>query len=181
MPLWGVIRLANAVGRYKAKELMMTGDIISAEEAQKIGLVNKVVSQEKLLEEAEGIARKILTKALNYAKERVQFGQPIGKFQAIQFMLANMYTEIEAARLLIYRAAWMIDQGMKATREASAAKLMASETAMRTATNAMQIFGGYGYMKEYAIQRYFREAKLAEAGEGTSEVQRMIIAKHLGL
>ena len=128
-----------------------------------------------------GVAQGAYEEALRYAKERVQFGEPIGKFQAIQFMLSDMYVEIEASRLLIYRAAWMVDQGMKATKEASAGKLMASETAMKTAVKAMQIFGGYGYMEEYPIQRYFREAKLAEVGEGTSEVQRMIIAKQLGL
>ena len=128
-----------------------------------------------------GVAQGAYEEALRYAGERVQFGKPIGKFQAIQFMLSDMYTQIEASRLMIYRATWMIDNGMKATKEASAAKLMASETAMNTAVKAMQIFGGYGYMEEFPIQRYFREAKLAEIGEGTSEVQRMIIAKEIGL
>lgn len=128
-----------------------------------------------------GVAQGAYEEALKYAKERVQFGKTIGKFQAIQFMLSDMYTEIEAARLLIYRASWMIDQGIKASKEASAAKVFASETAMKTAVKAMQVFGGYGYMEEFPIQRYFREAKLAEIGEGTSEVQRMIIARQLGL
>jgi hypothetical protein len=128
-----------------------------------------------------GVAQGAYEEALRYAKKRVAFGQPIGKFQAIQFMLSDMYTEIEASRLLVYRATWMVDQKMRASKEASAAKLMASETAMKTAVKAMQIFGAYGYMEEYPIQRYFREAKLLEVGEGTSEVQRMIIAKRLGL
>ncbi len=130
---------------------------------------------------ALGIAQGAFEEALQYAKERETFGKPIGKHQAIQFMLSDMYTQIEASRLMIYRAAWMIDQGMEATKECSAAKLMASETATNTAVKAMQIFGGYGYTLEFPIQRYFREAKLGEIGEGTSEIQRMIIAKQLGL
>ena len=130
---------------------------------------------------ALGIAQGAFEEALQYAKERETFGKPIGKHQAIQFMLSDMYTQIEASRLMIYRAAWMIDQGMTATKECSAAKLMASETATNTAVKAMQIFGGYGYTLEFPIQRYFREAKLGEIGEGTSEIQRIIIAKQLGL
>jgi len=128
-----------------------------------------------------GVAQGAYEEALQYARERVQFGKPIGKFQAIQFMLSDMYTQIEAVRLLIYRATWMIDQGMRATKEASAAKLMAAEVAMNTVVNGMQIFGGYGYMEEFPIQRYYREAKLVAIGEGTSEIQRSIIAKQLGL
>ena len=128
-----------------------------------------------------GVAQGAYEEALQYARERVQFGKPIGRFQAIQFMLSDMYTQIEAVRLLIYRATWMIDQGMRATKEASAAKLMAAEVAMNTVVNGMQIFGGYGYMEEFPIQRYYREAKLVAIGEGTSEIQRSIIAKQLGL
>jgi alkylation response protein AidB-like acyl-CoA dehydrogenase len=128
-----------------------------------------------------GVAQGAYEEALNYAKKREAFGKTISKFQAIQFMLADMYTQIEASRLMIYRAAWMIDHGKSATKEASAAKLMASEMAMSVTVKAMQVFGGYGYMLEFPIQRYFREAKLGEVGEGTSEIQRMIIAKQLGL
>ena len=130
---------------------------------------------------ALGVAQGAYEEAMKYAKQRVAFGNPISKFQAIQFMLSDMFTQIEASRCLIYRATWMIDCGIKAAKEASAAKLIASETAMQTAVKAMQVFGGYGYTLEYPIQRYFREAKLGEIGEGTSEVQRMIIAKELGL
>jgi alkylation response protein AidB-like acyl-CoA dehydrogenase len=96
-------------------------------------------------------------------------------------MIANMATEIDAARLLVYRAAYLEDQNIKFTREAAMAKLFASETAMRATRNAVQIFGGYGYIREYPIERYFRDAKLCEIGEGTSEVQRMVISRQLGL
>jgi len=117
---------------------------------------------------------------LSYAKERKQFGQPISKFQAIQFKLADMDTEIELARLMYYKAAWLYMQGKPYSREASIAKLFASETAKRAADQAVQIHGGYGFMDEYPVSRYWRSVKVNEIGEGTSEVQRMVIAKHLG-
>jgi len=128
-----------------------------------------------------GIARAALEDALDYAKQRQQFGKPIGKFQAIQWMLSDMATEIDAARLLVYRAAYLEDQGIKFTKEASMAKLFASEMAMRATNKAIQIFGGYGYTREYPVERYFRDIKLCTIGEGTSEVQRMVIARQLGL
>ncbi|HEU5374158.1 MAG TPA: acyl-CoA dehydrogenase family protein [Ktedonobacteraceae bacterium] len=127
-----------------------------------------------------GLAQACLDEALNYAKTRKQFGQPIGKFQAIQFKLADMDTEIELARLMYYKAAWLHMQGKPYTREASIAKLFASETARRAADQAVQIHGGYGFMDEYPVSRYWRSVKVNEIGEGTSEVQRIIIAKHLG-
>lgn len=128
---------------------------------------------------AVGIARGCLEEALKYSKQRKQFGLPICDFQAIQWMLADMATEIDAARMLVHKAAWLKDQGKRCSIEASQAKLFASEAAMRAAPKAVQIFGGYGYMKDYHVERYFRDAKLCEIGEGTSEVQRLIISKGL--
>ena len=128
-----------------------------------------------------GIAQAALEDSLDYAKQRQQFGKPIGKFQAIQWMLADMATEVEAARLLVYRAAFLEDQEVKFTKEASMAKLFASEMAMKVTNKAIQIFGGYGYTREYPVERYFRDIKLCTIGEGTSEVQRMVIARQLGL
>jgi short/branched chain acyl-CoA dehydrogenase len=127
-----------------------------------------------------GLAQACLDEALSYAKERKQFGQPISKFQVIQFKLADMDTEIELARLMYYKAAWLQMQGKPYAREASMAKLFASETAKRAADQAVQIHGGYGFMDEYPVSRYWRSVKVNEIGEGTSEVQRMVIAKHLG-
>ncbi len=128
-----------------------------------------------------GLAQACLDEALSYAKQRRQFGQPISKFQAIQFKLADMDTEIEVARLMYYKAAWLHMQGQPYSREASIAKLFASEAAKRAADQAVQIHGGYGFMDEYPVSRYWRSVKVNEIGEGTSEVQRMVIAKHLGL
>jgi alkylation response protein AidB-like acyl-CoA dehydrogenase len=128
---------------------------------------------------AIGIARGAMEDAAAYAKERRQFGKAIADFQAIQWMFADMATRIEASWLLMLRAAALKDRGQPFAREASMAKLYASETAMWTTTKAVQIFGGYGYVKEFPVERYMRDAKLTEIGEGTSEVQRMIIAKSL--
>jgi short/branched chain acyl-CoA dehydrogenase len=126
-----------------------------------------------------GLAQACLDAALAYAKERQQFGQPISKFQAIQFKLADMDTEIELARLMYYKAAWLHMQGKPFRREASMAKLFASETAKRAADQAVQIHGGYGFMDEYPVSRYWRNVKVNEIGEGTSEIQRILIAREL--
>ncbi|KAF0220509.1 MAG: acyl-CoA dehydrogenase domain-containing [Geobacteraceae bacterium] len=128
---------------------------------------------------AIGIARGCLEESLSYAKGRHAFDHPIADFQAIQWMLADMATEIDAARLLVRRAARLKDAGMRFTREAAMAKLFASEAAMRAAVKGVQIHGGYGYTRVYPVERYFREAKLCEIGEGTSEMQRMVIAREL--
>src|ERR1700726_3647431 len=127
-----------------------------------------------------GLAQACLDEALSYAQQRKQFGHPISKFQAIQFKLADMATEIELARLMYYKAAWLHMQEKPYTREAAMAKLFASETAKRAADQAVQIHGGYGFMDEYPVSRYWRSVKVNEIGEGTSEVQRMLIAKLLG-
>lgn len=127
-----------------------------------------------------GIAQGALDKALSYAKERKQFGKPISKFQAIQFKLADMAMEIELARNMVHKAAWLKDNEKPFSKEAAYAKLYATETAFRAANQAIQIHGGYGYMREYEVERYLRDAKLLEIGEGTSEVQRLVIARQLG-
>ena len=128
-----------------------------------------------------GIARGALEESIEYAKTRQQFGKPIGKNQAIQWMIADMATEIDAARMLVYRAAYLEDQGVPFSIEASMAKLFGSEIAMRATVKAMQIHGGYGYMRDRPLERFYRDIKLCQIGEGTSEVQRMVIAKRLGL
>ncbi|MCL6581228.1 MAG: acyl-CoA dehydrogenase family protein [Firmicutes bacterium] len=130
---------------------------------------------------AVGMARASLDAAIKYAEERIQFGKPIITQPVLREMLADMATEIDAARLLVYRAAWLKDRGERITKEASMAKLFASEVAMRAAHKAVQIHGGYGYMKDYPVERYLRDAKLMEIGEGTSEIQRLVIARTLGL
>ena len=129
--------------------------------------------------QAIGIARASLEDALAYAKERKQFGQPIAEFQAIQWMLADMATEIDAARLLAYRAAWLKDRKSRHSKESAMAKLYASETAMRAGVKGIQIHGGYGHIKEYPAERHFRDAKITEIYEGTSEIQRLVIASAL--
>ena len=126
-----------------------------------------------------GTALGAYERALQYATERKAFGKEIHTFQAIGNKLADMATEIEAAKLLTFHAAWMKDQGLDIQKEAAMAKLFSSETAMRTTTEAIQIHGGYGYVKEYDVERYFRDAKILEIGEGTSEIQRLIISKNI--
>ena len=129
--------------------------------------------------QAIGIARAALEDSIAYASERQQFGRPIAEFQAIQWMLADMATRIEASRLLAYRAAYLRQQGQRYTKEASMAKLFASETAMWASHKAVQIHGGYGYIQDYAVERYFRDAKITEIYEGTSEIQRLVIARNV--
>ncbi|TYO98058.1 acyl-CoA dehydrogenase [Desulfallas thermosapovorans] len=126
-----------------------------------------------------GIAQAAFDVAKQYAKERVQFGKPIASFQAIQFMLADMATRIDCARLLVYRAARMRDMGLPYSKEASMAKMYATDTAMEVTTNAVQILGGYGYCKEYPVERYMRDAKITQIYEGTNQIQRLVIAKRL--
>ncbi|GAB4345007.1 MAG: acyl-CoA dehydrogenase [Candidatus Abyssubacteria bacterium] len=128
---------------------------------------------------AVGVARGALEDSIKYAGEREQFGKPIGQFQAVQWMLADMATQIDAARLLVYQAAIRRDQGLDVTRHAAEAKLYASEVATRASLDAIQIHGGYGYTSEFHVERYLRDAKLLEIGEGTSQIQRIVIAKHL--
>jgi alkylation response protein AidB-like acyl-CoA dehydrogenase len=128
-----------------------------------------------------GLAQGAYDLAYSYALEREQFGKPIAKFQAVQFQLADMATEIEAGRALVYKAAWLKDQGGEFARDAAMAKLYTGELSHRVVNAALQIHGGYGYMEESAIARLYRDQKILEIGEGTNEVQRMVIARHLGL
>jgi short/branched chain acyl-CoA dehydrogenase len=128
-----------------------------------------------------GLAQGAYDLAFKYAQEREQFGKAIAKFQAVQFKLADMATEIEAGRNLVYKAAWLKDQGRPFAKEAAMAKLFTGELSHRVANAALQIHGGYGYMEESAIARLYRDQKILEIGEGTNEVQRMVIARHLGL
>jgi hypothetical protein len=129
---------------------------------------------------ALGMAQGALDAAVKYAKQRKQFGQPISEFQAIQFKLADMATEVEAARLLVYQAAWLADKNdRRFTRESSMAKLFASEVAVRVANECVQIHGGYGFIKDYPAEKFYRDVKLCTIGEGTSEIQKLVIARQL--
>jgi acyl-CoA dehydrogenase len=128
---------------------------------------------------AVGVARAAFEYAAEYSKERVQFGMPIAMNQGVNFLIADMATKIEAARLLCWQAAWMIDQGMRATLQSSYAKRFAADICMEVTTDAVQIFGGYGYMKEYPVEKLMRDAKLYQIYEGTSQIQRLVIAREL--
>jgi alkylation response protein AidB-like acyl-CoA dehydrogenase len=128
---------------------------------------------------AIGTAQGAYEAALKYSKQRKQFGRPISEFQSIQNKLADMATEIDAARLLTYRAGWMKDQGQRVTKESSMAKLFSSEIAVRVANEAVQIHGGYGFIKDYPVEKFYRDVKLCTIGEGTSEIQRLVIARQL--
>ena len=128
---------------------------------------------------ALGLAQAALDAAVPYAKERQQFGRPIGSYQGVAFMIADMATEIEAARQLVWRAAWLKDQGRDYALAAAQAKLFASEVSSRVTNNAIQVHGGYGYIEEYKVERFLRDAKLTEIGEGTSQIQRLVIARRI--
>ncbi len=148
-------------------------------EGFKIAMANLEVGRIGIAAQALGIAEAALEAATAYAKERVQFGKPIATQQAIGFKLADMATAVEASKLLIYRAANLRQMGIKCGKEASMAKLFASKTAVDVTTEAIQVFGGYGYTEDYPVERYFRDAKITEIYEGTSEIQRIVISKYL--
>ena len=126
-----------------------------------------------------GVARAALEHAVTYTKERKTFGMPIAGHQGIQFMIADMARDIEAARMLTWHAAWLFDQGKNASKESACAKLFATDTAMRVAIDAVQIFGGNGYIKEYPVEKLMRDAKLLQIYEGTNQIQRLVIAKNI--
>ncbi len=128
---------------------------------------------------ALGLSQAAFEAASAYAKQREQFGRPIGSFQGVAFKIADMATQIDAARLMVYRAAWLKDEGRPYSNEAAMAKLFASEVARQVTNDAVQVHGGYGYISEYRVERYLRDAKLTELGEGTSEIQRLVIARNL--
>jgi alkylation response protein AidB-like acyl-CoA dehydrogenase len=145
----------------------------------KIAMANLNNGRIGIAAQSLGIAEGAFEHARQYAKERKQFGKPIGLNQGIGFKLADMAIQIDAARLLVYQAAYKVQTGQKCVKEASIAKLFASQTAMKTAIEAVQVFGGYGYTEEYPVERYFRDAKVCEIYEGTSEIQHMVISKQL--
>ncbi|MFH7818973.1 acyl-CoA dehydrogenase [Neobacillus thermocopriae] len=148
-------------------------------EGFKIAMANLDVGRIGIAAQALGIAEAALSAATEYAKNRHQFGKPIAAQQGIGFKLADMATSVEAAKLLVYRAADLRSRGVKCGLEASMAKLFATRTAVEVTTEAIQVFGGYGYTEDYPVERYFRDAKVTEIYEGTSEIQRMVISKHL--
>lgn len=145
----------------------------------KIALANLDVGRIGIAAQSLGIAEAALEAATAYAKERIQFGKPIAQQQGVGFKLADMATAVEASKLLVYRAANMRSEGLSCGKEASMAKLFASQTAMDTAIEAVQILGGYGYTEDYPVERYFRDAKVTQIYEGTSEIQRIVISKHV--
>jgi butyryl-CoA dehydrogenase len=146
-------------------------------EGFKIGMETLDGGRVGIAAQAVGIAQGALEESIKYAKEREQFGRPIGKFQAIQWKLADMVTKIDASRFLVHHAAYLKDQNRPYSKESAMAKLYASKTAMEVANDAVQIHGGYGYTKDYPVERFFREAKITEIYEGTSEIQRVVIAR----
>lgn len=148
-------------------------------EGFKIAMANLDAGRIGIAAQALGIAEGAMEHAVQYAKSREQFGKPIAEQQGIGFKLAEMATSIEASRLLVYRAAFLRSQGLKSGKEAAMAKLFASRTAVEVAIEAVQVFGGYGYTTDYPVERYFRDAKVTEIYEGTSEIQRMVISKSL--
>jgi acyl-CoA dehydrogenase len=148
-------------------------------EGFKIAMANLNVGRIGIAAQALGIAEAALQAATSYAKERQQFGKPIAAQQGIGFKLADMATNVEAAKLLLYRAADLRSNGLECGKEASMAKLFASKTAVEVAIEAVQVFGGYGYTEDYPVERYFRDAKITEIYEGTSEIQRIVISKYL--
>jgi len=145
----------------------------------KIAMATLDHSRPLVASSALGGAQRALDLSLQYAKERTQFGQPLAKHQAIQFMLAEMGMKVEAARLLVYKAAWLCDQGQKNTEIASYAKAFAADSCMQITTDAVQIYGGYGYSKEYPVEKLMRDAKLIQIYEGTSQIQRLVMAREL--
>lgn len=145
----------------------------------KIAMANLEVGRIGIAAQALGIAEAALEAAIEYSKSRIQFGKPIAELQGVGFKLADMATMVEAARLLVYRATDLKTKGISCSKEASMAKLYASKTAVWVTTEAIQVFGGYGYTKDYPVERYFRDAKITEIYEGTSEIQKIVISKNL--
>ncbi len=172
---------ANPVCSIRLSECRIHKDNLLAKEGQglKIGLAALDTGRIGIAAQAVGIAQGALEEGIKYAKERIQFNVPIARHQSIQNMIADMGTQVESARLMVYRAALLKDMGKPFSKEAAMAKLMASETASRVADMAVQIHGGYGYSKSYPVERYYRDARITRIYEGTSEVHRMVIARSL--
>lgn len=188
MPGFIVGKDEHKMGLHGSRTVQLTFDnlvvpkenLLGAEgEGFKIAMSNLDVGRIGIAAQSLGIAEAALDAATKYAAERVQFGKPIAAQQGVGFKLADMATAVEAAKLLVYRAANLRSQGLPCGKEASMAKLYASKTAMQVAIDAVQVLGGYGYTKDYPVERYFRDAKVTEIYEGTSEIQRIVISKHL--
>ena len=184
-PGWAVTRVEDKMGIHGAHSAQLSfSDMrvpranLLLEEGQGFKVAMKTLDGGRIgiASQALGIARASLEASLKYAQERLTFGKPIAQYQAIQWKLADMAVEIDAARLLTHRAATLKDRGEACTKESAMAKLFAAETAMKSATEAVQIHGGYGYTKEFKVERFFRDAKITEIYEGTSEIQRLVIA-----
>src|SRR6267154_6125646 len=184
-PGWSVTRVEDKMGIHGAhsaqlsfSDMRVPRENLLMGEGQGFKVAMKTLDGGRIgiASQALGIARASLEASLKYAADRRTFGKPIGSYQAIQWKLANMAVEIDAARLLTHRAATLKDRGESCTKESAMAKLFAAETAMKSATEAVQIHGGYGYTKEFKVERYFRDAKITEIYEGTSEIQRLVIA-----
>lgn len=188
MPGMSIVKVENKLGIRSAHSCQMAYDNYRipawrrlGEEGQGFKIAMTILNAGRIgiAAQAVGIAQGAYEAALNYAKIREQFGQPIAEFQAVGFTLADMATRIKAARLLTYEAAWRKDQGIDYIKDAAMAKVFASETAMWTATKAIQLHGSNGYSKEYPVERYFRDAKITEIYEGTSEIQRLVISREI--
>lgn len=187
-PGFGSSKHIEKLGCRSSDTAELTFENVYVDDSQRLGELNQGFTDTmKILDRgrisigamALGLGYGALDMALTYAKDRKQFGKSLGEFQAIQWMLADCKTELDAAALLLSRAAWLADEGRPYSREASMAKLFASEAATRACNKSLQIHGGYGYTREFAVERHLRDAKICEIGEGTSEVQRLVIAKHL--
>jgi alkylation response protein AidB-like acyl-CoA dehydrogenase len=181
-------RLVEKMGLWSSDTADVVFDEVVVPERQRLGQIDSgFVDTAKVLDRgrigigawAIGIGRAAYEAALTYAQQRVQFGKPIAQFQAIRTMLAQAATELEAARLLVYRAAVMQDRGERTTRESSVAKYFAGQAAVHACNSALQIHGGYGYTREFPVERYLRDVKLAEVGEGTNEIQKLVIARQV--
>jgi alkylation response protein AidB-like acyl-CoA dehydrogenase len=164
------------------EELEVPRENLLGEEGQGFQIAMRTFDTNRTLIAAAalGVARAAYEYAVDYAHDRTQFGKPIASFEGIGFKLADMATGIDAARLLTWRAAWLADQGLPCTAEASMAKLFAGDLAMKTTTDAVQILGGYGYMREYPVEKWMRDAKIMQIFEGTAEIQRLVVSKRLG-
>ncbi len=181
-------RHENKMGQRASNTVALTFDEVRVpvhnrigEEGQGFEIAMRTLDNSRPLTAAisVGIARAALEHAIDYAGQRSQFGKKLAEFEAIQFMLADMATDIEAARLLVHKSAWLLDQGQRNTLVSSHAKRFAADMAMRVATDAVQVFGGYGYMKDYPVEKLMRDAKLIQVYEGTSQIQRLVIAREI--
>ena len=179
MDIWTAIALCKSKNEKYIDELIkVPKENLMGQEGKGFGIAMKTLDGGRIgiAAQALGIAEGAFEEAVNYMKERKQFGKPLSAFQGLQWMIAEMDVKIEAARELVYKAAWLKDNGISYSVEAARAKLFASEVAMEVTTKAVQIFGGYGYTKDYPVERMMRDAKITEIYEGTSQVQKMVIA-----